>query len=230
MENIKILLIDENTAIQNLITRFFSYQNYTMAAASDAKTGREIFQKFRPNLVILDIHLPDENGFQICKDFAETGVMIVILTDLTDHRSMIEGFKMGADDYVTKPFNLEILQVRINALLKRQRIDYSNNNHHDNQTLILDNLTLDLLEGKVEVNNQTVFLTGLELKLLHFLATHPNQVLHRSELLTQVWQEQNNGDFRKVDVHIGQIRKKIGDHNGELIQTIRGKGYRLELA
>jgi DNA-binding response OmpR family regulator len=228
MENIKILLIDENTAIQNLITRFFSYQNYQMAAASDAQTGRKLFKTFQPNLVILDVHLPDENGFQLCQEMSETGVMILILTDLTDHRSIIEGFKMGADDYMTKPFDLEILQVRINALLKRQRI--ANKQSSLEQPLILDNLVLNPLEGKVEVNNQTVVLTALEVKLLHFLATHPNQILHRSELLTEVWQENNNGDYRKVDVHIGQIRKKIGDHNGELIKTIRGKGYRLEVA
>ncbi len=224
----KILIVDDDPAICKLIYRFFSYNNYEIEAAADARTARQIFQQFNPDLAILDVNLPDESGFNLCKEIRQTGTLVLMLTCMTDTNYVLEGFEQGADDYLTKPFNLEILKAKIAALLKRRNLGEINLSTPNN-SLTIEGLTIDPNRCEVTLNDEVLSLTTLEFELLYFLATHPNRVWERSDLISAVWGNNHEmGVERKVDVHIGQIRKKIDDLHGKMIKTIRGKGYLFE--
>ncbi|MEA5534311.1 response regulator transcription factor [Crocosphaera sp. XPORK-15E] len=225
----KILIVDDDPAICQLISRFFSYNNYNIVSAADAKMARQIFQKLNPDLVILDVNLPDESGFGLCKEIRQTGALVLMLTCMTDTSYVLEGFEQGADDYLTKPFNLEILKAKIAALLKRRNFGGTPLSYPDRR-LIINDLAIDPNRCEVTLEDEVLPLTTLEFELLYFLATHPNRVWERSDLISAVWGDNHEvGVERKVDVHIGQIRKKIDDPDAKLIKTVRGRGYLFEL-
>lgn len=224
----KILVVDDDPAIRNLIHRFLSQQNYQMESAEDGKTALTRFEQFNPDLVILDVNLPDDNGYNLCQEMQKrTGVFVLLLTSRSDEADKIRGFTQGADDYITKPFSLGELGVRVGAILKRQRPVTT----VEQQRLIFDKLAIDPVRREVTLNNEPVPLTALEFDLLHFLASHPSRVWRRSELIQKVWDYDYVGDQRVVDVHIGQIRRKIEIDPAQpsLIQTVRGVGYKFEL-
>jgi len=223
----KILVVDDEPAIRNLIHRFLAKQDYQMESAEDGKTALAIFEQFNPDLVILDVNLPDANGYDLCKEMqSRTGVFVLMLTSRTDEADKIRGFNTGADDYITKPFSLGELEVRLGAILKRQRpVTVA-----EQQCLIFNKLSIDPIRREVTLANDLVPLTALEFDLLHFLAGHPGRVWRRAELIQKVWDYEYVGDQRVVDVHIGQIRKKIEIDTTQptLIQTVRGVGYKFE--
>lgn len=224
----KLLVVDDDPAIRNLIQRFLTQNNYQVKSADNAKTARLIFKQFIPDLVILDVNLPDGSGFNLCAEMrTQTDVLVLMLTCLTGAENQLEGFNRGADDYLTKPFDLQILKARIQALLNRRSWIISNPNHK--KDLVIDDLVIDPVRCEVTRDRQKIALTSLEYDLLFFLASNPNQVWKRRQLIQEVWKEDYVGDERKVDVHIGQIRRKIGDTKGELIKTMRGKGYTFEV-
>jgi DNA-binding response OmpR family regulator len=228
MASAKILIVDDDSGIRNLIVRFLSQKQYQVQAAADGKTALELFAQFSPDLVILDINLPDALGYNLCEQMqSKTDVFILMLTSRTDAEDKKRGFLKGADDYLTKPFDLEELEFRVKAILKRQRSVVS----EDKQTLVFDNLVINPIRREVSVNNQIVGLTALEFDLLYFLASHPGKVWSRSALIQGVWDYDYVGDQRIVDVHIGQIRKKIeaSTVDPSLIQTVRGVGYKFQL-
>lgn len=225
----KILVVDDDPAVRNLIQRFLSNQNYQMESAADGKTAIAVFEQFNPDLVILDVNLPDANGYNLCQEMqSRTGVFVLMLTSRTDEADKITGFSKGADDYITKPFSLSELGVRVAAILKRQRAVTTT----EQQRIIFDQLMIDPVRREVTLNNQSVPLTALEFDLLHFLASHPGKVWRRSELIQAVWDYEYVGDQRVVDVHIGQIRKKLETDSiqpEKMIRTIRGVGYQFEI-
>lgn len=223
----KILVVDDDSAVRNLIQRFLLQQNYQVESAEDGKTALAIFEQFNPDLVILDVNLPDALGFNLCQEMQNrSGVFVLLLTSRTDEADKIRGFSKGADDYLTKPFGLGELEVRVAAILRRQRVVANT----EQQRLVFEKLIIDSVRREVMVNNETIALTALEFELLHFLASHPGRVWRRAELIQQVWDYEYVGDQRVVDVHIGQIRKKIeiDPTQSTLIQTIRGVGYKFE--
>lgn len=223
----KILVVDDDPAVRNLIHRFLTKQSYQMESAEDGKTAMEVFEQFNPDLVILDVNLPDANGYNLCQEMQNrTGVFVLLLTSRTDEADKITGFSKGADDYITKPFSLSELGVRVGAILKRQRIVTT----AEQQCLVFDKLVIDPVRREVKLSNELILLTALEFDLLHFLASHPGRVWRRSELIQEVWDYEYIGDQRVVDVHIGQIRKKIEIDTSQpaLIQTVRGVGYKFE--
>ncbi len=223
----KILVVDDDPAVRNLIQRFLLKQHYQVESAEDGKTALSIFEKFNPDLVILDVNLPDVIGFNLCQEMqSRSGVFVLLLTSRTDEVDKIRGFSKGADDYLTKPFGLGELEVRVAAILRRQRVV----TNVEQQRLVFDKLTVDPVRREVLLNNDLIPLTALEFDLLHFLASHPGRVWRRSELIQEVWDYEYVGDQRVVDVHIGQIRKKIEIDPSQvtLIQTIRGVGYKFE--
>lgn len=223
----KILVVDDDPAVRNLIQRFLLKQNYQVESAEDGKTALSIFEKFNPDLVILDVNLPDVIGFNLCQEMqSRSGVFVLLLTSRTDEADKIRGFSKGADDYLTKPFGLGELEVRVAAILRRQQVV----TNVEQQRLIFDKLTIDPVRREVLLDNELIPLTALEFDLLHFLASHPGRVWRRSELIQEVWDYEYVGDQRVVDVHIGQIRKKIeiDPSQATLIQTIRGVGYKFE--
>lgn len=225
----KILIVDDNLALQNLIDKFLSFNNYDTKIASNCLTARQIFNSFRPNLVILNTDLPDDTGFNLCKEMRKTNVIILMLSSLTDNNYALEAFAQGADDYMTKPIDLQILKARIEALFRRDTDLTALNS--DRKNIIMDNLEIDFYRREVILNNRTISLTALEFDLLYFLANNPNRVWDRAELIKAIWNSEDYaGDDRKVDIHIGRIRKKIGDLKAEFIKTIWGRGYMFELS
>lgn len=223
----KILVVDDDPAVRNLIQRFLSKQ-YQMESAADGKTAMTLFEQFNPDLVILDVNLPDANGYNLCQEMqSRTGVFVLMLTSRGDEADKITGFSKGADDYITKPFSLKELGVRVAAILKRQRAVTTG----EQQRIVLDQLMIDPIRREVTLNNSSVPLTALEFDLLHFLASHPGRVWRRSELIQAVWDYEYVGDQRVVDVHIGQIRRKLEVDSNQpvMIQTVRGVGYKFEV-
>ncbi|NEO57521.1 MAG: response regulator transcription factor [Okeania sp. SIO3B5] len=228
MASVKILAIDDDPAIRTLIHRYLSQQNYQVESAGDGKTALELFNKFSPDLVVLDVNLPDTTGFQLCKKMqSHTNVFVLMLTSLADEDSKLHGFKEGADDYITKPFGLVELGARVGAILKRQRL-VSNSQPEGIQ---LGNLTIDPQSREVKVDGELIALTALEFDILHCLAGKPGRAWKRSDLIQEVWDYEYMGDERVVDVHIGQIRKKLENSNDNppKIKTVRGIGYKLDV-
>jgi DNA-binding response OmpR family regulator len=227
MAQAKILVVDDESAIRNLIHRFLGKQDYLVESAEDGKSALAMFESFNPDLVILDVNLPDVTGYSLCQEMqSRTNVFILMLTSRTDESDKVRAFSQGADDYITKPFSLVELGARIGAILKRQRTVIT----AEQQCLVFSNLIIDPVRREVKLNEDLVPLTALEFDLLHFLASNPGRVWRRSDLIQQVWDYEYVGDQRVVDVHIGQIRKKIEIDISQpaLIQTVRGVGYKFE--
>ncbi|MDY6783208.1 MAG: response regulator transcription factor [Cyanobacteriota bacterium] len=229
MSPAKILVVDDDPAIRNLILRFLSQKNYQMESADHGKAALEIFSQFNPDLVILDVNLPDALGYNLCEEMQKrTDVFVLMLTSRTDTEDKATGFRKGADDYLTKPFDLQELEFRVSAILKRHRTVTPS---PTKQPLVFDFLTIDPERREVKVSGNIVQFTALEFDLLYFLASRPGQALSRPILINEVWDySEIVGDQRVVDVHIGQIRKKIEVDSSKpsLIKTIRGYGYRFE--
>ena len=226
----KILIVDDDLSLQHLINRFLSYNQYLTEIAPNCAIARQKFISFQPDLVILDVNLPDDTGLSLCKEMRQNNpnVMIMMLSSMTDSSYILDAFARGADDYITKPFDLQILQAKVNALFKRG--DSIKNSKFNNNSIILDNLKINFPRREVILNNQTIPLTALEFDLLYFLANNPNRVWDRGELISAIWNRDDyDGDDRKVDIHIGRIRKKIGV-SGEFIKTVWGRGYMFELS
>lgn len=223
----KILVVDDDIHIANLITRFLKQKQYEVQSAIDGKAAKEIFSVFHPDLVILDINLPDTLGYNLCKEMQKNNdVFILMLTSRTDLEDKKKGFSIGADDYLTKPFDLEELEFRIQAILRRRRIIKTTGG----EVIDLGDLLINPETREVKIGGKLVNFTSLEFDLLYFLASNPNRVWSREELVTNVWQNEPIGDNRVVDVHIGQIRRKIESHShsSRYISTVRRIGYKFE--
>ncbi len=224
MTSAKILVVDDDPAIRHLISRYLSQQNYQVEVASDGNSALRAFEKFKPDLVILGLNLPDTTGLTLCQEMqSQTSVFILMLTSEQDPKL---GLKQGADDFVTKPFDLEELSLRIQAILKRYRAP----SDKQRQSLTYGDLTIDPNRREVYLKGELVTLSALEFDLLYCLASKPGRAWERKELLRQVWgYEDDSGEAgRVIDVHIGQIRKKIepDPKNPSFIQTVRSVGYR----
>ena len=223
----KILIVDDDIHITNLIARFLQQKKYKIEFAYDGQTAIEIFRRFRPDLVILDINLPDTLGYNLCEEMQNNqDVFVLMLTSRTDVEDKKKGFSIGADDYLTKPFDLQELEFRVQAILRRRRVVDSS----ELNVIYLGDLLINPETREVKVKQKTIPLTSLEFDLLYFLASHPTRVWRREDLVTNVWQNNPMGDNRVVDVHIGQIRRKIepDPSNPLYIFTIRGVGYKFD--
>lgn len=218
----KILVVDDDPAIRNLIHRYLTQQNYQVESAQDGQTALSIFDRLNPDLVVLDVNLPDTTGYKLCKEMqSRTGVFVLMLTSLTGEADKMKGFDQGADDYITKPFSLVEIGARVGAILKRKRIV----TQAEPESLVFGELVVDPGRREVFLKGEPIPFTALEFDLLYCLASKPGRVWKRAELLQEVWDYEYVGDQRVVDVHIGQIRKKI---ESDLIQTVRGVGYKFK--
>jgi two-component system OmpR family response regulator len=227
MAPVKILVVDDDPAIRNLLQRFLSQQGYQVESGQDGQTGLELFDQLNPDLVVLDVNLPDTTGYKLCQEMqSRTGVFVLMLTSRNNEADKMKGFAEGADDYITKPFSLVEIGARIAAILKRKRIVTS----AEQQSLVFGQLQIDPVRREVILGNQIVALSALEFDLLYCLASKPGRVWRRSELLHEVWDYEYVGADRVVDVHIGQIRRKIelDANQNPMIQTVRGVGYKFE--
>ena len=223
----KILVVDDDPAIRTLIHRYLSQQNYKVESAGNGKSALASFDKFVPELVVLDVNLPDTTGFKLCKEMqTRHDVFVLMLTSLAGENDKMIAFEAGADDYITKPFGLLELGARVRAMLKRQRLIAPT----DREYLSFGDLAIAPVSREVTLKGNLVSLTALEFDLLYCLASKPGRAWRRAELIQEVWDYEYVGDARVVDVHIGQIRKKIEpEPDGPIfIKTVRGVGYKFE--
>ncbi|WP_181954746.1 response regulator transcription factor [Chitinophaga sp.] len=219
----KILVVDDEADILEIISYNLRSAGYETVTAKD---GSEAIQKakiFRPDLIMLDIMMPNKNGIDTCKEirklpeFKET--MVLFLTALNDEKSEIEGLNMGADDYIAKPIKPKLLVSRINALFRRL-------NKVEEQQLHLGDLVIDREKFTVTYKGVEIILAKKEFELLQLLASKPGRVFLRNEILNQVWGTEVIVGDRTIDVHIRKIRQKLGV---DLITTVKGVGYKFEM-
>jgi len=221
----KILVIDDEQAILDLIEMILKKENFQVATASDGKSGLQLFESFNPDLVILDIMLPDTSGHEVCKEISQRRkTPVIMLTARDDIVDKVLGLELGADDYITKPFDARELIARIKAVLRRLA-----RNEEVRENKVGDyELMVDLENRTVMKRGNLVELTLKEYELLEVLIRNPRKVFSREELLRKVWGYDFMGDTRVVDICITRLRKKIEDDssNPRHIITIYGFGYR----
>ncbi|MEM6446665.1 MAG: response regulator transcription factor [Cyanobacteria bacterium J06642_2] len=223
----RLLVVDDEVSVRTLLCRYFQQLGYEVAIAADGKSAIDQFHAFQPHLVVLDLNLPDINGYRLCQTMQdETGVYVLMLTSRNAAADRLHGFQQGADDYITKPFNLPEVGARVAAILKRQRPVAAT----AEPLLQFHDLIVNPDNREVRRGEKLIPLTALEFNLLYAMAQNPRRVWRRPELIQAVWPENHSGDERVVDVHIGQIRKKLETttNQPELIRTVRGVGYKFE--
>jgi two-component system response regulator MtrA len=217
-----ILLVEDDPSIREITKLGLEDAGFSVNTAVDGEEALTRFRHDRPDLVVLDVMLPKRDGFDVCRTIrTESSVPVVMLTARGDAIDVVVGLESGADDYVTKPFEMPILVARIRAALRRaQLMDPA-------ETLTLGALRIDVLAHRVALNDEEIGLTPTEFRLLLELARRPGQVFTREVLLERVWGYSYLGDSRLVDVAIQRLRAKIeAGGSGGLIETVRGVGYR----
>ena len=225
MSNAKILVIDDEPSIVNLVSAYLKPEGYEVFTASDGASGLKAARVFKPDLVILDIMLPGMDGLELLSRLRrESEVYVILLTARTEETDKIVGLSVGADDYVTKPFSPRELTARVKAALRRVQTGAASGS--EMSVLAFRHLRIDLGARQVTVDDVPVDLTAIEFDLLKALAEQRGRVLSREQLLQKVWGGEYFGEMRVVDVHLGHVRQKLGRE--ELIATVRGVGYRFE--
>jgi two-component system alkaline phosphatase synthesis response regulator PhoP len=222
MKPAKILVIDDEPSILNLVVSYLRAENYEIYTADNGPSGLKAARSFQPDLILLDIMLPGMDGIELLTRLRrESEVYVIILTARTEETDKIIGLSVGADDYITKPFSPRELIARIKATLRR----IQNGRGGDQTTMmVFEHLRIDPSSRQVWIDDVLVELTATEFDLLRILAEHRGVVLSRDQLLELVWGHDYFGEVRVVDVHLGHVRQKLGPDNG--IATIRGIGYR----
>jgi len=215
------LVIEDDEAISALVGGYLEQAGFDVIRESTGQGGLVAAERRQPRFVVLDLGLPDFDGFELCRQLrGSADVPILILTARDEEADRIIGLELGADDYLTKPFSPRELVARIRAVLRRAEPGPS-----EAEVIELGELRVDLRSRNVTIAGSTVILRTLEFELLAELARHPGHVVTRDRLLDRVWGTSFAGGTRTVDVHIAQLRKKLG--RPALIQTVRGVGYRI---
>ena len=224
MANEKVLIIDDEENILNLVTSYLEKEGYKISTAMDGITGLKLARDLKPDIIVLDLMLPGMDGIELLSQLRrESNVYVIMLTAKTEETDKIVGLSVGADDYVTKPFSPRELTARIKAAIRRMNLT---GKQLDRNILTFNNIKIDLGSRKTWVNDQIIDLTAMEFDLLVAIAEHPGLVFSREQLLEKVWGHDYFGELRVVDVHIGHIRQKLGEDR--FIATVRGVGYRFE--
>ena len=224
--NARILVVDDEASIRDLVTAYLEADGYTVHTAADGPAALAAFRQHRPDLVVLDVMLPGMDGIEVLQHIRrESQVYVLMLTARSEEADRIVGLTVGADDYLTKPFSPRELVARVKAILRRDRSAAPASNHDD--VLVFKHVRIDDLRHEVWRDDERIDLTALEFKLLTTLARHAGMVLSRGQLLEQVWGYDFYGDERVVDVHIGRIRQKLETDpaHPQFILTVRGVGY-----
>lgn len=221
----KILVIDDEPSITNLVSAYLKPEGYDVTTAADGNAGLKAARAFKPDLIILDVMLPGMDGIELLSRLRrESEVYVIMLTAKTEETDKIVGLSVGADDYVTKPFSPRELVARVKAALRR--IETGAGAGGERTVLSFKNIRVDVGARTVTVNENPIELTAIEFDLLKALAENRGRVLSREQLLEKVWGGEYFGEMRVVDVHLGHIRQKLG--RDDLIATVRSVGYRFE--
>jgi DNA-binding response OmpR family regulator len=217
-----ILVVDDERNIVELVRLYLEKEGFTVVAAGDGEQALVQYERCDPDLVVLDVMLPKLDGFEVCRELRRRGdVPILMLTARSEDIDAIVGLELGADDYVTKPFNPRALVARVKAILRRTEVTAKGG-----RPIQVGNLRIDGRRREASVGDRRLDLRAREFDLLAALARDPGVVLSRDALLEDVWGTDFPGETRTVDVHVAEVRKKLGD-DGPQVETIRGIGYRL---
>jgi len=224
MTTAKILVVDDEESILNLVTAYLRQEGYEYYTANNGLSGLNAARVHQPDLIVLDINLPGMDGLELLTQLRrESDVYVIMLTAKAEEFDKVIGLSVGADDYLTKPFSPRELMARIKAALRRFR---NGSGPQTGNVINTQHLRIDPASRQVWVDDKVVELTSTEFDLLLTLAEHRGMVLSREQLLEKVWGGDYFGEIRVVDVHLGHVRQKLGDHHN--ITTVRGVGYRFE--
>jgi len=226
----KILVVEDDRDISELITYNLEREGYEIACLYDGSQVVDFVHKRKPEMIILDLMLPEVDGIEICRtlksDAATKHIPIVMLTAKSEEADVVVGLQMGADDYIPKPFSPKVLVARIKAITRRTA-DIQQSSVGTENTRSFGDFKIDLLKHKISYKNQEVRLTSIEFDIVEFLSRSPGRVWSREQILDNVWKEGKFIIDRAVDVHVRGLRKKLGVAD-DYIETVRGVGYRFK--
>ena len=227
----KILIVDDDTNIAELISLYLTKECYETKMVHDGESALKELQIFQPNLILLDLMLPGMDGYQVCREVrTKSQVPIIMLSAKGEVFDKVLGLELGADDYIEKPFDTKELVARVKANLRRcqQMTSMESPKPSDAKIVEYPDLLINQSNYSVLYQGRTVEMPPKELELLYFLASSPNQVFTREQLLDHIWGYEYIGDTRTVDVHIKRLREKIKDHPRWSLSTVWGIGYKFE--
>ena len=238
-EKQKILIVDDDEDISELISLYLVKECFDTKRAEDGDVALRLFKEYQPDLILLDLMLPGKDGYDVCREIRKTSkVPIIMLSAKGEIFDKVLGLELGADDYMIKPFDSKELVARVKAVLRRFTAEDNNENNQPDSRKTEDetnvnrvrytDLEINLTNYSVTYNNMRVDMPPKELELFYFLASHPNQVFTREQLLDRIWGYEYIGDTRTVDVHVKRLRKKINDHAEWRLSTVWGVGYKFE--
>ncbi len=225
---ISVLVVEDDRNIADLLHLYLQKEGYTVTLAYDGGEGLTKFRELKPDLVLLDVMMPVADGWTVCKAIrAESQTPIIMLTAKSETDDKVAGLKSGADDYVTKPFEMKELLARIEAVLRRTDRSSSESSA---RRLTFDKLTIDMDAFELIIDGKKVDAPPKEMELLFYLASSPNRVYTRNQLLDEVWGFDYFGDSRTVDVHVKRLREKLEDISPSwCLKTVWGVGYKFEV-
>lgn len=232
MNKQKILIVDDDENIAELISLYLTKECFDTKMVHDGEKALIAYDTYQPNLILLDLMLPGIDGYQVCRELrTRSNVPIIMLSAKGEVFDKVLGLELGADDYIIKPFDAKELVARVKAVLRRYNAVPKQETPAENggKRVEYPGIVINLTNYTVTVDGVKVEMPPKELELLYFLASSPNQVFTREQLLDQIWGYEYIGDTRTVDVHIKRLREKIKDHNAWHIATIWGKGYKFEV-
>ncbi len=227
--NEKILVVEDETEIANLIKDYLTASNYKVIIANDGEKGLELFNSEKPQMAILDIMLPKKDGFEVCRTIrSKSNIPILILSAKKEDTDKIIGLGLGADDYITKPFSPRELIARVQSQLRRY--NELSTNQETSELIVYNNLIIDSTAYTVSLDNEIVPFSVKEFEILHYLASNPNQALSREKIFDEIWGYNEYGDINTVTVHIRKIREKIEKDPSRptFIETVWGIGYKFK--
>lgn len=223
MENLKILVVDDESRMRKLVSDFLSKKDYEVIEAENGEQAVDLFfQDKNIALIILDVMMPKMDGWQVCREIRQySKVPIIMLTAKSDEKDELLGFELGVDEYISKPFSPKILVARVEAILRRANVV--------EDVLAVGGITLDLEAHQVKIDGEPVELSYKEFELLTYFVKNKGVALSREKILNNVWNYDYFGDARTIDTHVKKLRSKLGD-KGDYIKTIWGMGYKLEVS
>lgn len=224
MEKLKVLVVDDESRMRKLVKDFLVKRSFEVLEAENGERAVDIFfQEKDIALIVLDVMMPKMDGWQVCREIRERSkVPIIMLTARTDERDELQGFELGVDEYISKPFSPKILVARIEAILRRT------NQFEKNEILVCGCIQVDKAAHRVIIDGTNVDLSYKEFELLTYFMENKGIALSREKILNNVWNYDYFGDARTIDTHVKKLRSKLGERGGEMIKTIWGMGYKLE--
>tara|TARA_Y100000766_G_C18836815_1_gene570871 strand:+ start:58 stop:732 length:675 start_codon:yes stop_codon:yes gene_type:complete len=222
-DSLTILLVDDEKDILEFLSYNLEKEGFTVFTANNGSKGLELAKKYNPDLIILDVMMPEMDGIETCQNIRNIkeldNTLVIFLTARSEEYSELAGFNAGADDYITKPIKPKLLVSRVNAILKRRR------STKEEQHIKIGDIIIDKEKHILTYNKNEIHLARKEFNLLYYLMTMPGKVFTREDIIVKIWKDAVVGD-RTIDVHVRKIREKIGSHH---IKTIKGVGYKFEI-